>query len=441
MKSHLHSSPFFYESTILPIPGNRRNCPAYILFILTILFILKAVVFPVSIPLEDGMPVPDELTIHPGESTMSPVSGRDDRSALMGYVAHEFNNLFAGLLLNLSAARLAIESPAEALHYLERAEAETARGRTSIRLLSILADRTPPDREVIPAAHLMDFLTAGTGESPAIFRVPRDIPPLRIAADREGLALVIRSLAGRITGGVRADGMDISIEEKPVSGNGLCPLPEGRYARLALEYHGSGIAGNVSECPFQASGGDADSGMDLAFAACQALIRRHGGFLRRVYRGQSPSGFAIYLPAVQSGKRNSFSEPAQETQNRGRILLMDDEESIRTIAEILFGKLGYDITTVSDGASAVDAYRTAMDEGRPYRVVIMDLIVPFGMGGREAMQILREINPDIRAVVSSGYTTDSVMEKFRDYGFSAAVEKPYRLETLLEIVQQLLKTG
>ncbi|MHB9031378.1 MAG: response regulator [Candidatus Latescibacterota bacterium] len=385
------------------------------------------------------MLITNEPEIHPGESTLSPGSDHDSPDQMTGYIAHEFNNLFAGLLLNISAARLAIESPDEALHYLERAESEVARGRAVIRLLSILTDRRPLHREVIPVAALANCLASGTGESPAIFRGQHSLPPLQVAVDREGMALVIRSLAERMTRGVRTEGMDISIEETLVSRNDSLSLPMGRYARIELEYRGADSGGDFLERPFHRYSSDAGRGVDLALAACQALISRHGGALQRVCRGERPSGFSVYLPAfLRESMRNGSSEPVRTTPGKGRILLMDDEESIRTIVEILFGKLGYDITTVSDGASAVETYRKAMDEGNPYQVVIMDLIVPFGMGGKEAMQIMREINPDVRAVVSSGYSADSVMERFREYGFSASVEKPYRLETLLETVQQLL---
>ena len=124
---------------------------------------------------------------------------------------------------------------------------------------------------------------------------------------------------------------------------------------------------------------------------------------------------------------------------------MDDEPGIRTLLTAILKHFGYEITTVCDGAEAIREYQEARDKGRPYAAVIMDLTIPGGMGGKETIRALREIDPAVRAIVSSGYSNDPVLAEYQKYGFVARVEKPYRMQelgkTLREVVQQGQSSG
>jgi CheY-like chemotaxis protein len=151
------------------------------------------------------------------------------------------------------------------------------------------------------------------------------------------------------------------------------------------------------------------------------------------------STFHVWIPAL----RHALHVPAPASPPianilRGRILVMDDEAAIRRLLSALLQRAGLNVATASDGAEAVQAFRTARDEGRPFDLVIMDLTVPGGMGGLEALQHLHGIDPELKAIVSSGYSSDPVLANFRAHGFRGRVAKPYEMAKLLEVVRNVL---
>jgi CheY-like chemotaxis protein len=154
--------------------------------------------------------------------------------------------------------------------------------------------------------------------------------------------------------------------------------------------------------------------------------------------------FTIYLPAL----RDESAAPAAPLEESltvaarlpagGDILIMDDDPEIRVLLSELLGQEGYRVVAVDEGSSAVKEYQESMERGAGYDCLIMDLTIPGGMGGREAMARIREIDPGAKAIVSSGYSTDPVMADFAGYGFSGRVAKPYQLEELVKVIRQVL---
>ncbi len=125
------------------------------------------------------------------------------------------------------------------------------------------------------------------------------------------------------------------------------------------------------------------------------------------------------------------------TGEKGTVLVMDDEESIRDVLAAMLQCEGYGVAFATDGAQAVELYREAYEAGDPYSAVIMDLTIPGGMGGKDAITRLVEIDPDVRAIVSSGYSQDPVIARFREYGFKGVLSKPFRLEELEDVLAQV----
>jgi two-component system cell cycle sensor histidine kinase/response regulator CckA len=135
--------------------------------------------------------------------------------------------------------------------------------------------------------------------------------------------------------------------------------------------------------------------------------------------------------------------PAHDTDQKrffgqGRILVMDDEADILTLVREMLQMMGYEVETARDGVEALQRYETAKQSGQPFVAVIMDLTVPEGMGGKEAIRRLKEQDPQVKAIVSSGYSYDPVMANFQEYGFSGVIPKPYVMEDLGRVVHEVI---
>jgi CheY-like chemotaxis protein len=118
---------------------------------------------------------------------------------------------------------------------------------------------------------------------------------------------------------------------------------------------------------------------------------------------------------------------------------MDDEAMVRDLLNKLLRKLGYEAELVQDGTEALEHYQKAKEAGQPFDLVIMDLTIPGGMGGKEAIKKLLELNPEAKAIVSSGYSYDPVMANWTEYGFKGVISKPYDLATLEQALGKVLK--
>jgi two-component system cell cycle sensor histidine kinase/response regulator CckA len=150
------------------------------------------------------------------------------------------------------------------------------------------------------------------------------------------------------------------------------------------------------------------------------------------------STFSVYLPASGRVLAPAKVEPGDLLAGRGRILVLDDEEVVRTIATHMLKSLGYEVVTVENGERAVEKYSEAMASKRPFGAVILDLTVRGGMGGRETLAKLLELDPAVRAVVSSGYSGDAVLSHYKEHGFRAVLSKPYKIEDLGRLLNDLL---
>jgi len=149
--------------------------------------------------------------------------------------------------------------------------------------------------------------------------------------------------------------------------------------------------------------------------------------------------FHIYLPASEEKPVFDEMERQRPARAEGRILVIDDEESVRNTAGEILKHLGYQVQFAKDCVGGIKAYQEAMKNQRSFDAVIMDLTIPGGMGGKEGIRELRKIDPYAKVIVSSGYSDDPVMSQFRKYGFAGVVAKPYVIEELAEAIYQALK--
>ena len=216
---------------------------------------------------------------------------------------------------------------------------------------------------------------------------------------------------------------------------GLAP---GRYVCIAIEDTGRGIPRKhrpmIFDPYFSTKEKGVQKGMGLGLATVYSIVHKHGGHIFVESVEASGTTLRIYLP-VGTGERDEkpaagVTTSAAETAEVRRVLLMDDEKMVRTIAGKMLVRLGCDVAMANDGRQAIDLYRQALEEKKPFDAVILDLTVKRGMGGKETLKRLQELDPAVRAFVSSGYSTDPVITGFQHYGFMGALPKPYALKDL-----------
>ncbi|HEX3035747.1 MAG TPA: response regulator [Thermodesulfobacteriota bacterium] len=179
-------------------------------------------------------------------------------------------------------------------------------------------------------------------------------------------------------------------------------------------------------------------GSGLGLAIVHSIIKNHDGYIGVESEIGMGTKFHIYLPACYKKASELVSAQKQSAiEGRGRVLIMDDEELVRVILSDMLSQVGYEVEFTSDGNGVIELYGKAKESGKPFDVVIMDLTIPGGMGGKEAIKKLFEIDPKVRAIVSSGYSNDPVMSEYRKYGFRGVVAKPYKIEELSKTVYEV----
>jgi CheY-like chemotaxis protein len=125
-------------------------------------------------------------------------------------------------------------------------------------------------------------------------------------------------------------------------------------------------------------------------------------------------------------------------QQSPKVLVMDDEEMLRNLADQMLNRLGYDIETAKNGSEAIELYKQAMNAGKPFDAVILDLTIKGGMGGKGAVKALLKIDPQVKAIVASGYSNDPVITDFKQYGFMDALVKPHTMEDLGNALDKIM---
>jgi CheY-like chemotaxis protein len=234
--------------------------------------------------------------------------------------------------------------------------------------------------------------------------------------------------------------LDIHVINHESESDPTLVLNPGRYVVVSIRDYGTGLQPDQLSKIFEPCFGPTRNGSGLELASAYSIVRKHDGQIQVESIPGEGTMFHVYLPAAHEPP-DAPVQTRPASASPCRILVMDDELPLRELAALVLARSGHQVETVADGAEAIQTYQTAFQSGEPFDAVIMDLTIPNGMGGQEAIGELLQIDPNIRAIVCSGYSNDPVMANFRDYGFSGIVPKPYTLDDLARAVDELLASA
>ncbi len=360
---------------------------------------------------------------------------------LAGGIAHDFNNLLASVMGNVSLAKMDIPPADRAHRHLAEAEQASLRARDLTQQLLTFSKGGTPVKTVASLAELIresaGFALRGSRVSHEL-QLPDDL--WLIEADEVQMTQVINNLLINADQAMPEGGViTVRCENSMLDAQAVPPLKAGKYVLITIADHGTGISKEHLAKVFDPYFTTKQRGSGLGLAVTYSIINKHGGHITLESTLGKGTTFRLYLPATEKKRLPARTEAESIMTGHGRVLVMDDEETIRTTMRDILVRLGYDVTFAEDGAEAVELYRNALGQrGTPFDAVIMDLTIAGGMGGKDAVKKLIEIDPNVKAIVSSGYSKDPVMAEYRKFGFSGVLAKPFRIKDLSEAVHRVI---
>lgn len=361
---------------------------------------------------------------------------------LAGGIAHDFNNLLTGIMGNISIAKMKIATDDKLFQILTQAEKASRKAEKLTQQLLTFSKGGAPIKETASITEIIkesaEFALRGSNVR-CEFNFLEDL--WMVEVDKDQISQVINNLIINADQAMPEGGLvEVSITNVNISEDNILPVDPGRYVKISIKDNGYGIQQEHLSKIFDPYFTTKDNGSGLGLTTAYSIIQRHNGYITAESEIGVRSTFFIYLPSVMKELEKEEKEDRVESFKSGvKILLMDDEEVIRDVAGRMLERLGYEVEFACSGEEVIDKYKKAFQTGDGFDAVIMDLTVPGGMGGREAVGKLLKIDPNVKAVVSSGYFNDPIMANFKDHGFSGVVPKPYEVEELVEVLRKVIE--
>ena len=359
---------------------------------------------------------------------------------LAGGIAHDFNNFLSGIMGNISLAKLEADQGEDILESLDEALRVTSRASALTRQLLVFSKGGAPVKKTASISEVLRDSTIFALRGSKVkceFNIAEDLWPVRV--DLGQFSQVIHNLALNAVqampqgGAIRLQAGNATLEAR----SGM-PLEAGRYVNISMQDEGLGIPEAHLSKVFDPYFTTKHRGSGLGLTMTYTTIQAHNGHIAIDSEMGKGTTIHIYMPASYEELVESEDRSVRLKMGEGKVLVMDDDEAIRNVTEKILIELGYDVRSASDGSETIALYQKAARSGRPFDVVIMDLTIPGGMGGKETIQRLLKIDPKVTAIVSSGYSNDPIMSDFEKYGFRGVATKPYRIEKLSWVLHDVL---
>lgn len=409
---------------------------------------------------------------------------------LAGGIAHDFNNILAVILGHIGLAKMKIVDPL-ARAPVEKAESACIRAREMTGQLLAFSRGGQPVLSSCDTRSLVteaSMLACAETSVACLFDFPQDLWPLMV--DRIQVGQIVNNLvrngvdamngSGIITiRAVNVDLTNVSEAKRPLGPESTRVKPRA-YVEIRIQDQGKGIPETIKKKIFDPFFTTKKKGTGLGLSIVFSTVQNHGGAISVGSGSDGGAVFTVYLPAdyppaeaaapvadieaavagtADADAGTAGAGPAATTvvaesppaaadvpsetvpaalPGRKRVLLMDDDGAVRDSAEGLLSSLGYSVVSAREGSSAVALYRESLAGAEPFAFCILDLIVPNGMNGTRCAEEILSIDPDAVLLVSSGYSEDPALSKWKEYGFRGVLPKPYTREELAKCLSAML---
>ena len=360
---------------------------------------------------------------------------------LAGGIAHDFNNMLGIITGNISYILSNSNKDDEFYEVLADMQESSKQAQSLTYQLLTFSKGGAPIKKVADINKIIReaavFSIRGAN-SKCNFALSDDLLPSEVDEGQINQVvnnLVINANQAMPKGGIitiRTENVNI------ITGDGI-PLPEGRYLQITVEDQGVGISKDHLLTIFDPYFTTKQKGNGLGLATTYAIIKKHDGYISVYSEINIGTVFNIYLPASINDLNEHEKQLEAEHKGQGKILIMDDQEIILKMVERMLNHLGYNTTSATDGSQAVALYKEAQTSKNTFDAVILDLTVPGGMGGLQTIIELLKIDPNVKAIVSSGYSNDPIMSNCKEYGFCETVPKPYTLAQLSGVLNKIFR--
>ena len=359
---------------------------------------------------------------------------------LAGGIAHDFNNLMSAVVGYISLARMETKPGSKGFKNLIEAEKASIQTKGLTARLITFSEGGKPVKETVPIGDLVKNSVGSSLKGSNInagFSIPDDISPVDV--DEEQMKQAVHNIITNAQEAMAGQGtISVSCENTDIGVQDTLTLKDGKYVKISIEDQGPGIPEEdlikIFDPYFSTKEMGTQKGMGLGLAVSDSIVKQHDGLITVKSELGTGTILSIYLPASEKEivETAPVKKPVPEklvTQGE-KILVMDDEEVIRDVCNALLTHLGYEAEVAVEGVEAIEMYTKAMESAKPFDMVILDLTNKVGMGGAETMAKLLEIDPDVKAIVTTGYSGDPIMSNFREHGFRSALPKPFILDQL-----------
>ena len=362
-------------------------------------------------------------------------------AALTKGISHDFNNLLTAIMGYISLSKSELKPEDRIYNYLSIAENACVNAKNLMYQLVVFAKGSDLVKKKIDIRSLLidtAYLSVSGSNCNIDFSISDDLWLVEI--DEAQIKQVINNIIMNACEAMPGGGTISITADNFIKGESdALPLKNGKYVRIAIKDQGIGISKDnmkkIFDPYFTTKNLDFNKGVGLGLAVSYAIMKRHDGYIYAESEIGKGSIFYLFIPAIEIITEKSNIQTIPDLQMR--IFLVEDEEMVGSVTKDMLEHIGYSVDFVHNGEEAIDLYKKAMKSGKAYFAVILDLTICKGMGGKETIKQLINIDPNINAIITSAYTDDPVMINFRDYGFKAALKKPYDIITLEEVFKKI----